>query len=212
MRYHTAVPSAGLEVEAKPAVTFLSGNLLAIQNDFALNGIPDQMEDCDVIYVEPPWRRGYEAFNKRAWSTSGVSYADFMHSLDSELRGFKGHAYVATGPDGIRSLVGRMGEVPFRIGPHVKGSGLLACYGPRPGVLAGPPMHCSKFLAMLAKKYKKLGDFCCGYGYSGKLFLAYGGESAVLADFNATCIGVIRDEYPNWPKSPADIKLEDLPV
>lgn len=74
----------------------------------------------------------------------------------------------------------------------------MKCYGPIiPTETPEGFMHNGEVLALLARKYKKVGDWCCGYGYSGRVFLSQGRE-AVLSDYNAKCIGYIANNYQTW--------------
>jgi hypothetical protein len=47
-------------------------------------------------------------------------------------------------------------------------------------------------LHYVARYHSCIGDFCCGYGQSARIFRSEG-KQFVCSDFNASCIGFIRE-------------------
>jgi hypothetical protein len=56
-----------------------------------------------------------------------------------------------------------------------------------------------EFLHALSQRYDLAGDFCCGYGRTGRFFLR-SGKRAVLSDFNSTCIGYVAGMVETWTR------------
>jgi hypothetical protein len=72
----------------------------------------------------------------------------------------------------------------------------------RPGSEAGNGYRLAQeFLYTLALRYEVAGDFCCGYGRTGRFFLR-SGKRAVLSDFNPSCIGYVAANADSWKESP----------
>jgi hypothetical protein len=71
-------------------------------------------------------------------------------------------------------------------------------YGYRPGAEATTGSTESReFLHTLTEHYKCAGDFCCGYGRTGRFFLR-AGKRAILSDVNPQCIGYICAHAHEW--------------
>lgn len=169
----------------------------------AINPLPPEFDSCDVLYAEPPWRRGVEEFNRRA----GVSSADGRPAWPDMVRHWHNVAvkFSATG----RPVLYAIGKEflkymrpDFPTEPVILNGGevLLAGYGqPLPDL--SYPADVVDVLAWLAGRYFRVGDFCCGYGRAGRIFAARG-RSFVISDYSAKCVGYIAHHSAGWFPKP----------
>jgi 2-polyprenyl-3-methyl-5-hydroxy-6-metoxy-1,4-benzoquinol methylase len=62
------------------------------------------------------------------------------------------------------------------------------------------PQRCGtdiEVIGHLARRYARVGDFCCGYGRTLRLFARHG-KRFTGSDYNARCIGYIAEHAPEW--------------
>ena len=190
--YHTALK--GGKLEEAPALDRWESP----EGDLALTwdiqrGLPD-IGDCDVIYAEVPWPAGFKLFEERA----GHSGGDFHKFIDrvATVTSVKAKAGVPVYLVAAESLAKRLGTetvtpIYFNGGPsvvHTKGPLLVE-------PIPGEPYEA--LLDRLAKAHRRVWDFCCGYGRTGKHFAVHG-KRWTMTDINATCIGVIARDAPSW--------------
>jgi len=179
MIYHTAL---GDDIKVEPADIVRVGDSVAFCHDL-MEGLPADYDVCDVLYTELPWRNGFDKFNERAGVDDGRAYEDFMAALSDILLRVNKLTIIVTGSHAERLLPA----------PTMKFDCLLNG-GQAIGYVYGGAFHGKgdtvAILKTLALKYQCIGDFCCGYGRSAKIFHD-AGKRFVVSDYNAKCIGYI---------------------
>lgn len=188
--YHTAL--TGGRQEAADPVTHWSGpNCVALQHD-VLHPLPAPYALCDVLYSDPPWRSGYDEFNRRAGVTDAIPYPDFVRALESRLLSLDVPTFV-TGGNGFAGLLRHGWDTrPIKL----NGNACLLFYRDAPDDLDIPDTA-EALLGVLAARFGFVGDPCCGYGRSARAF-ARAGKGFVASDHNARCVGYIARHAPIW--------------
>jgi len=189
--YHTALPHGEL-TDAEPAQAWMHGQSRAFVHDLRW-GLPEDFHFVDVIYADLPWRDGYDEFNRRADAIDPLPYGDWLYLLSRELATLNIPWVKVGGYAAARHLACEW-FLPVRL------NGSLAMALGAGGPL--PPEHCRDALAVLQwlssnPEYKRVGDFCCGYGLTGQIF-GKAGKSFILSDINPSCIGHVAREAPQW--------------
>lgn len=159
--------------------------------------LPAAYAQCDVFYSDPPWRSGYERFNRRA-GVAGPTYRDFMAALARHVDALGAPVVLVTGKHAAKLLPAADWTVPIQLNEHA-----AVGYGYRmpqpPGMVTTAPL----LLGHLASRYSCIGDFCCGCGNAGRMFAA-AGKRFVMSDVNRRCIGYIAEHVFDWmPKAGA---------
>jgi len=189
--YHSALAS-GTQHAAAPVQRFERHGSVFLTHDMAL-GLPPEMATCDVLYAEPPWKHGYDIFNKRAGVEAKVPWSAFMQRIGEAIEASKLPVALIAGPEGTKHLP------PPRSRQNITLNGsyavLLAYRLDVPGYAKTVPT--TQVIGELAARFGRVGDFCCGYGVTGHIFLARG-RTCVLSDHNATCIGYIATQVDRW--------------
>lgn len=151
----------------------------------AINPLPAEFASCDVIYGEPPWRRGIEEFDKRA----GVGHVttrptwQYMvkhwHNVATRHAAAGKPTLYTIGKEFLRHMEPDSVQPVFLNGGEI----LLAGYG-KPLPAMKYPVDVVTILERLAEEYSRIGDFFCGYGRAGRVF-ASRGRSFVISDYSA---------------------------
>ena len=188
--YHTALKKGSLTYLDVPETNYVEHPLgLMIKSDIINEGLPQQMLDCDVIYAEPPWPHGFKIFNERA----GIKHNDY-NDLSDAIK------------EAIVFCSSKEASTPFYL---LLGKTMLSKL-PDPNELHETILNGNDaFMAVwndsyegnlsstyeichtLGGRYKKFGDFTCGYGACVKAFLEGGGESFIASDYDGKCITVM---------------------
>jgi hypothetical protein len=164
-----------------------------VHDIFVSPELPNEYAVCDVLVADLPWRRGYETFNQRAGVQDGRTYSQFMARVASFAETTEAPLWLITGQHALRHLPKPDAVLPTRLNED---DAIAIGYRPGPET-DGTYGLAQEFLRALALRYTVVGDFCCGYGRSGKAFLR-AGKRAVLSDFNPRCIGYIAQHAPDW--------------
>lgn len=155
--------------------------------------LPDEYAACDVLVTDLPWQVGFDTFNQRASIADGRTYAAFMARVSEIVEQMVVPVWLVTGRHALRYL-----PQPVTVLPTMLNEDEAVAIGYQPGGEAdGRYGVAPELLHALAQRYEVAGDFCCGYGRTGRFFLR-SGERAVLSDFNPQCIGYIAEHAPGW--------------
>jgi hypothetical protein len=189
--YHSALHPA-IFAERVARVEHPNGSIAMVHD--VMDGLPEEMNDCDVLYADLPWRDGFGRFNRRAGVRDDRTYPALMRAVSEALNASSAAAVMVTGKHAKRLLPPADAEVPVTLngGPsvaYVYRMEALPMPGPNREYLPARDL-----LAFLADRYDRVGDFCCGYGRSGRTFIG-AGKTAVLSDLNPMCIGMIASEW-----------------
>jgi hypothetical protein len=181
-------------VDAPPLDRWEGERCVAFVHDLlAADALPADYDSCDVLVCDPPWQRGYETFNDRAGVADDRTYATFMARLAGLVEQDTRPTYLITGKHALPKLPAPDATLPMMLNEW---EAIAICYRPGPEV-DGRYGVAPEFLHSLAQRYDRAGDFCAGYGRTGRFFLR-SGKAAVLSDFNPHCIGYIAENAPGW--------------
>jgi len=181
--YHSALKRSREESSTSEAQGLdryeFRGNI-AFQWD-ASRGLPEEYKQCDFLYAEPPFRPGMKFFNEMSGIES--SYKDVLSTIDSEIHRL-----------GKPAIIINMKKAPMVHADHVgdlelNGDPVKAYYYQVEPVSLRTTVQ---VINTLAKQYKCVGDFCCGFGGTGLRFLRQG-KRFVMSDYNGKCIRVIKE-------------------
>lgn len=178
-----------------PAVNHWEGDgVVAFRHDLlSAPRLPADFDVCDVLVTDLPWQKGYETFNERAGIDDGRTYATFMQRVAEIVESTTCPLYLVTGRHALTRLPKPDAVLPTRLNEDD-----AVAVGYRPGgEVDGSYGVAPEFLHALAQRYSVAGDFCCGYGRTGRFFLR-SGKRAVLSDFNASCIGYVAEHAAGW--------------
>ncbi len=192
--YHSALKPA---ITATPVDRFdWRGNIALTHNLLADPRLPPPFDPCDVLYVEPPWRAGFEKFNRRAGLTTTATYHDLLAAVSKLITEQPRPTVIITGRH-ARALLPQPDQT---IVLKLYGATALALLY-RTEVTEAPP-HTFALIEALARRYNRVGDPMCGYGVTARAFTA-AGKAWTVSDLNATCIGHIAANAHTWPQHPA---------
>jgi hypothetical protein len=169
------------------------GCLAFVHDILSTPALPGEYVICDVLVADLPWQRGYETFNERAGVDDGRTYATFMQRVAELVEATDVPTYLITGKHALSRLPTPAMTLPMMLNEW---EAIAICY--RPGSEAdGRYGVAPEFLHALAQRYAIAGDFCAGYGRTGRFFLR-AGKRAVLSDLNPQCIGYIAEHADAW--------------
>lgn len=188
--YHSALSDDLKGIQEIEGVKFPDGSIAFahdIVNDEPI--LPLDYEKCDVLYSELAWISGYEKFNKRAGRKS--SFDGYVKSINEIIYSRLVPVIIVIG----KSMLKYFSEPTQQIHTKLNGYPSIACvYNAEYDV---QPETTEDLLEYLATQYKVIGDFCCGYGLSGKIFIKHG-KKFVMSDHNKKCIGYIHINAKEW--------------
>ncbi len=164
-----------------------------MQHDLA-DGIPAEFETCDVIYSEPPWPAGYSKFHDRVGVTPRYTYAEWLSRLNADLdRLGKPWVMLAGKPMHRYLTYDRLVTVKLYTRRKHTGEFTLAVRGDVGDLGGAEGSDTPAVIRQLAARFNRVGDPCCGYGRTGKIFREFK-KSFVMSDVSAECIGYIADQ------------------
>jgi hypothetical protein len=151
--------------------------------------LPESYSSVDVLFAALPWPTGWKVFEERAGAVSGErSYAGFIRSVVEMTQATSLPAFYVTAKPSLKWFPSSWWRFPVGLfGSTVD----LVGTEPLPG--AEGEMKITDFIAVLAKRFDCVGDFCCGYGQTGRIF-AECGKTFVMSDYNDECIRYLRGE------------------
>lgn len=188
--YHSALSKGQLET-----ATPLEGPVQDDRGNWALvwdvndRTPPDQFYECDLIYAEPSWPAGLAAFDERA-GVETPGYAHYADSLRIIVEKLKKPTAMFISSRALRrmpmpdltfdaDLNGNLTPIAFWNGAFATGSSN------------------KDIIRDFAKRHNRVGDFCCGYGTTGRLF-SEAGKRFVMSDYNALCAGYVAEHMGDW--------------
>lgn len=191
--YHSALSNGKLE-DASPLMGVFEYEGSAVFpwdiNAATLSkGIPEPYYSCDVIYAEPAWPSGLAAFDQRAGVTS-PPFSVYAQRLGYIIR-MLGKPSVMFASDRALSC---MPPADFVTDAGLNGNRTKVGFWNGAYAL-GNNNH--EFIRDLASRYNRVGDFCCGYGTTGRLFRE-AGKTFVMSDYNTVCCGYVAREMKGW--------------
>lgn len=184
--YHTALKGGTLE-QAQPAYRAEFPDGIALQHDL-WEPLPLEFACCDVLYADPPWRTGYNEFNRRADSTDGRTWRQFEARLIELCMDSPVPIVLVAGKE-ARSRHEEAGAYSTRLNGN---EAVAICYG----IELNDTVDSTTILHELAERFACIGDPMCGYGRTGAIAREHG-KRFVLSDHNAQCIGYVAERLGN---------------
>lgn len=190
--YHSALAKGQLEdAEALPSgVVHFDHRENSVQVwDINSDPIPEEFRECDLIYAEPAFPAGMAIFDERAGAkhTQYDVYATNFGRIIREL----GKPTVMFLPDRALKF---LPPPDFTTKVDLNGNLTMVAFWNGAFALGGSNKD---LIRGLACEYNRVGDFCCGYGTTGRLFIE-AGKNCVLSDYNPLCCGYVADHMEGW--------------
>lgn len=187
--YYSALDKIDTSVQYPALDKFKVGNSIAFYHDIE-KGISMHYKDVDILYSEPPWVDGYLITQKRA-KTSKKDYLRFMIGISRAIKLLRKPTIMVMGISHKKYLPETKTIIPVDLNGY---KARAFVYNMKIDGLDF--MDIDSLIKSLAKKYNRVGDFCCGYGNTGRIFYEAGKEF-VMSDINRRCIGFIQKYYEN---------------
>lgn len=168
-------------------------------------GLPKEYAACDLLYSEVAWEHGYKLFVERAGG--GNDYATYLHELGRIAETAPAPCIFICGKRALREMPKPAETVPVNLntGGRFIAEAVAVTYRCRlPRVKERhrdwTNIDTEHLLHALADRYACVGDPSCGYGNTGRVFLAHG-KRFVMSDVNPACIGHIAEHVPSWERA-----------
>lgn len=190
--YHSALATGKLyEADPLPSgVVHFDHRENSVQCWDINNGvIPEEFYECDLIYAEPMWPAGVKNFDERA-GVQTPSYPEHCLAVGGIITKLGKPTVMTTSKKMLATL-----PYPDMV-TECDLNGGRAHIGFWHGAFAIGDTN-QEIIRHLAAQYDRVGDFCAGYGTTGRLFIE-AGKNAVLSDYNASCCGYIAKHMETW--------------
>jgi len=174
--YHSALKK---ELSIQDELDFYQTESIVFRHDICGN-FPKYYSDCDVLYAEPAWLDGYFKFMDRA-DHERTTYEEYLDALTKIINHWNRPLWLIIGSHALKKL-----PVPERMEK-------IILYGYPTNLIGWNDTHNYRFktnydfIEKLAERYDRVGDFCCGYGNTGKIFSEHQ-KSFVMSDINGKCV------------------------
>lgn len=188
--YYSALDKRDTAVDHEPVQLFEFGGNIAMAHSIESCTLPPAYARCDVLYTEPPWEHGYDIFNNNAHE-KGTSYKEFMEKINIIVRNENKPTVIIIGKKYVKLLDTPAGLISVELNGY---PALALFYNMQP-VNAETNIE---LIEKLSQAFDCVGDFCCGYGNTGRIFFE-NRKSFVMSDVNPRCIGFIKNYYENLP-------------
>ena len=186
--YHTAL--AEPLFEGPPASHWTDGSNVALVGDI-MTGLPSELASAHVIYGEPPWRQGYEVFNRRAGHHDARTWGEWLVCYDEIMRYSGKPACAMVGKQGL-SYLNPDDAIPTRVVVH-NCAAFLALWND----VEIEADNTDEAAADLARRYGIVADVWCGFGRASRIVKQNGGSFRAM-DVNPLCIGYIAATAGSW--------------
>ena len=181
-------------VPVEPCRRWEGGGSVALVHDVMAGPLPAEFEACDVLYADLPWRTGFDGYNGRAGVDDGRTYPAFMAAVSRVVEAQNRPVVLVTGRHALSMLPKPVQKLPVVMPVANRQPALALVYG---CVLRCDWEDTAGLVARLATWYRRVGDFCCGYGQSARAFAA-AGRRFVASDYNPECVGYIAQHADSW--------------
>lgn len=177
-----------------PAQRWTDGRSAALVHDVLALHLPPEFKPCDVLYADLPWQSGFAEYNERAGVDDRRTYRDFMTKVSGMVRRQSRPMVLVTGKHALKLLPEPTQVAPVRMPVANRQAAVAVIYRTK---LDPTWIGTAGLLDALAQRFERVGDFCCGYGWSAKAF-AKRGKAFTASDYNAECVGYIATHAPDW--------------
>jgi hypothetical protein len=190
MWYNTAINKEASRNYDVAETVYENGNIIAFVHDLN-KGLCDLHKTAECMYMEPPWRAGYELFYKKAGIVPDFTWKQTMWNLKELILSFKKPVYVLGGKQMFKEL----GIKQFlSIYSNVHNESFLI------GFVNTDAIDCKSIhdlITYLCSHFESICDPTCG----GGMVLAIAKKhrtKCIASDINPYCIGYIANNYNNW--------------
>lgn len=183
--YHSALKTEKYQLK-KMKSTIYNGN-----EAFSLDLVNEieralELNDYDIIYSEPAWKFGYDEFLERA-DKENSNYNEYVNAMIKIIENNKPIVLILG-----KHIINKFPKSQSKISLKLNGYKTFA-YGWNIDITKYEP--CNKNYDLIEKlsfDYKKVWDFSCGYGNTGKIFID-NNKNCMLTDINEKCIAYIHE-------------------
>jgi len=190
MTYHSAAKTPYIEnfkQRGKPRDYYKDNNINAFIFNVETDNIPKEFYKAEFVYLDLPYRKGYNEFNKRA-KKKGKGYNYLANRTLEIVKELNLPFYIIAQKNTIKELKEyKQYELGFSV--H---NGMTTCLYSNDNKLKAKDTD--ELLKKLFIKYDLGLDFMCGYGNTGKYAIA-NKKKAILTDFNKKCIGYLYEIF-----------------
>ena len=187
MKYHSALKSIKYFESLEETNYFKIKDSVAFHHDVInSDSLPKEYDNCDVLYSEPSWSGGIEKFDTRA--NTKTTYDSYANAINNIIEKKNIPIFLIVGVKDSKKLIKpdechetKIHNAPARLNVYnwnYKGS-LKNNYS---------------IINHLSNYFNCVGDFSCGYGNTGEIFLR-NNKSFVMSDYNKKCIGYIKKNF-----------------
>jgi hypothetical protein len=210
--YHSALKNNSIEqLDSKDRVA-INGSIAFTYDVMSGKQLPFEYDACDVLYAEIPWKHGFDIFNSRADKANVITqetkwrrYDDFLLRILQITQSSKKPTFLLVGQFFSSYLLKHNAKEMFIKYPIMlnNGKAWIYCanlYNPFNWLFLDKyHTHTSTetLISDLAQRFERVGDFMCGYGTTGRIFMM-NKKKFVMSDYNSKCIGHIADVAKNW--------------
>ncbi len=144
-------------------------------------GIPKIYNKCDLLYTEPSWLVGYKIFCKRA---NMVPYGDYKKyiSMLSNLTYGKKTIVMIIGKSAIKNMNQNYSKIRVKMNNYWE-----TAYGWNIDLSKYNESKSFEFIKQLSNDYNNVGDFCCGFGNTGRIFKE-NGKNFIMSDISGEVV------------------------
>lgn len=163
------------------------GGNVAFTHDVT-KGIPQDYEKCDIIYCEPSWLAGYGIFEERAGTKVGSyeRYLGFFKILTATAI----PVVLVLGKNALKKMNPFWKDsIPVKLNGTPETAYSWNIRFPLMDIKTNYDL-----IRALATRYDRVGDMCCGYGNTARIFKEEG-KNFVVSDINEKLINFIADNY-----------------
>jgi hypothetical protein len=170
---------------------------IAFQHDIT-EGIPLIYNQCDVLYSEVSWSHGYNIFAERAKVVSST-YLEYINILIEMIKTNKSQPIFLIVENKIKHLfTNAISDLTInQLKLHSYPTTLIISNYQNDFLENSSIITNYDLLYYLAQNFNKVGDFCCGYGNTAKIFKQYN-KNFICSDINPKCIYYIAKELMEY--------------
>lgn len=157
------------------------------------NGLDSRFSLCDVLYVEPPWQKGFQTFEQRAGVSSDErTYPNLIAHVAKIIKESQIPVVLVTGKHALSHFPPPLSTFASFIPEH-SSNVVVNTYGHY--IPLAYQKTTDDTLNYLSDTFNCVGDFMCGYGKTARAFYEKG-KRFVASDYNMHCISY----FPEWWK------------
>ena len=194
MKYLTALSSNKIWNELKTyqkvevgKVYNVNGNVTMYHN--VKHGFRKEFLNADCLYTDIPWPAGMIKFEKKA-NSSHMKYEDFLNKIINLVDVLKIPSIITAAP----SLTTKMIQLGFKVKSITMTpiNKKAVAYSKFIDIQKTSIETTEGLIRLLATRFYKILDPCCGTGQTGEIFKEHG-KQFIMSDINRNAITYIRE-------------------